>query len=167
DSGHPTDDIEPFPLFADDVWKTGPDPSTAPIRCLSVGRSGGHASAGRAMVLRWTATGAGQARMVGHLKRTQEGGATLAGRIDGKGEILEAARLAPNTELDIGSHWIDVSPADTLDFVLRAPDGDTCGGVAWTLRVEGRDDERSPVFEAGNLTREFRTNVEAPAVKGS
>src|SRR5690606_1798402 len=157
DTGHPSEDLETFPVFADGVWKTGPDPATAPIRWLHAGKGGGHASAGRAMVIRWRATGAGQVRMTGRLERTQEGGVTLAWRIDGRRETLDEAKLAPEAEMEIGSRWVDVSPGDTMDFVLRAPDGDACGNVAWTLRIEGREGAEAPVAEVGDFTRDFPT----------
>lgn len=163
DTGAPADVLSAFPIFADGVWKTGPDVSQAPIRWLNVGAGGGHASAHHAMVLRWRATGAGQARMIGHLKRVQKGGATLAWRIDGQGKPLAEAKLPPEADMDIAGAWIDVKPGDTMDFVLRAPDGDACGHVQWALRIDGRESESQPVSEVANFTKQFpKSNDPAP-----
>ena len=158
DEGKPSAEPSPFPIFADKVWKISPDPSTSPIRWLKVGAGGGHASARHAMVLRWRSQGAGQVRMSGRLTRGQKGGDVLAWRIDGKGAPLAEARLAPEASVDIAGPWIDVRPGDTMDFVLRAPDGDACGYVDWTLRIEGRESESGPVTEVGDFTRQFPTS---------
>jgi hypothetical protein len=158
DEGKPSTALSPFPLFADGVWKITPDPATSPIRWLNVGAGGGHASVRHTMVLRWRASGAGQVRMSGRLTRTQEGGATLAWRIDGKGAPLAEAQLSPEAAVDIAGTWIDVVPGDTMDFVLRAPDGDACGNVAWNLRIEGRESESGPLAEVGDFTRQFPTS---------
>ena len=45
-----------------------------------------------------------------------------------------------------------------MDFVLRAPDGDACGNVNWTLRIEGRESDSQPVAEVGDFTRQFPTS---------
>lgn len=164
DEGKPSTALSPFPVFADNVWKITADPATSPIRWLNVGPGGGHASARHTMVLRWRSHGAGQVRMAGQLTRTQKGGNVLAWRIDGKGAPLAEARLSPEATADIAGTWIDVAPGDTMDFVLRAPDGDACGNVAWNLRIEGRESEAGPVTEVGEFTREFPTsNAPVPA----
>jgi len=157
DVGKPSEELASFPVFADNVWKTGPDPATAPVRWLNAGAGGGHASAKHTMVLRWVAVGAGNVRMIGNIKRTQKGGDTLAWRIDSRDKVLSEAKLGPESESKIKGRWIDVKPGDTMDFVLRAPDGDTCGGVAWNIRVEGRESKDSPVIEVGDFTRQFPT----------
>jgi len=145
-----------FPLFADEVWKTGPDPATAPIRWLNVGKDGGHVSAHQAMILRWRANGAGEVRMTAHLKRTQKEGAVLAWRIDGKGtQNLGGGKFNPESEIDAKGGWMPVKAGDTVDLVLRAPDGDACGGVAWKVRVMGRETPSGKQAEVGNFTREF------------
>ena len=158
DEGKPSADLSPFPIFADNVWKITPDPSTSPIRWLNAGARGGHASARHTMVMRWRSNGAGKVRMTGQLTRTQKGGNILAWRIDGKGATLAEARLSPDASVDIAGTWIDVKPGDTMDFVLRAPDGDACGNVNWTLRIEGRESESQPVGEVGDFTRQFPTS---------
>ena len=158
DEGKPSAGLSPFPIFADNVWKITPDPSTSPIRWLNVGAGGGHASARHTMVMRWRSHGTGKVRMTGHLTRTQKGGSTLAWRIDGKGAPLAEARLSPDASVDIAGTWIDVKPGDTMDFVLRAPDGDACGNVNWTLRIEGLESDSQPVAEVGDFTRQFPTS---------
>ncbi|MDB6077521.1 MAG: Protein of unknown function (DUF1553)/Protein of unknown function (DUF1549)/Planctomycete [Akkermansiaceae bacterium] len=158
DTGAPGGQLESFPIFADKVWKTGPDPATAPIRWLNVSASGGHPSAGHSMVLRWQASSPGKVRMTGHLGRTQKGGATLAWRIDGKGQPLAEAKLDPEGAADISSPWVDVRTGDTMDFVLRAPNGDSCGGTSWKLSIEGHETDAQPIEEVGNFTRQFPTS---------
>lgn len=158
DLGKPSEELSSFPIFADNVWKTGPDPATAPVRWLNAGAGGGHASAKHTMVLRWRATGVGSVRMTGNIKRTQKGGDTLAWRIDRGDKVLAEAKLGPESESRIEGTWIDVKPGDTMDFVLRAPDGDSCGGVAWNIRMEGREAKDSPVIEVGDFARQFPTS---------
>ncbi|RYD56774.1 MAG: hypothetical protein EOP83_21235 [Verrucomicrobiaceae bacterium] len=162
DTGVTNDDLSTFPIYANDVWKTGADPATAPIRWLNVGAGGGHAAAGHAMVLRWRATGTGQVKMAGHLKRSQKGGNTLAWRIDGKGKSLAEAAFSPESSVDIEGTWIDVKPGDTMDFVLRAPEGDSCGGVNWSLNIEGRESEAQPETEVGSFAKQFPTSNNPP-----
>ena len=162
DEGKPSATALPFPLFADQVWKTAPDPATAAIPWLQAGAGGGHASAGHTLVLRWRATGAGEVRMSGRLTRSQKGGDTLAWRIDGKGAPLAEARLAPGSAADIAGTWIRVEPGDTMDFVLRAPEGHAYGHVGWTLRIEGRDDAAGPPREIGDFTRQFPVPGDPP-----
>ena len=160
ETGGPTNDLATFPIFADKVWKTGSDPTTAPIRWLHVGAGGGHVSSNHVMVLRWRATSGGQVRMTGDLKRTQQGGNTLAWRVDGKGKPLAGATLAPDSKAEIAGTWIEVDAGDTMDLVLRAPEGDSCGGIAWNVRIEGRESPTSPVEEVGDFARQFPTSNE-------
>lgn len=163
DTGGPPGDPLPFPLFADGVWKTGPDPATAPIRWLHAGAKGGHAAAGHALVLRWRALGAGQVRMHGTIERTQQGGATLSWKLSNTGNagVVDQA-LSPGAKSDIEGSWVTVAAGDTLDFVLRAPDGDACGGVAWNLRVAGRETADGAIIEIGNLREQFPTSESPP-----
>jgi hypothetical protein len=163
DTGGPLGDVSPFPLFADGVWKTGPDPATAPIRWLHAGPGGGHAATGHALVLRWRALGAGEARLVGTIRRTQQGGADLVWNLASPhGETNTASALAPAGSATIDGPWLAVKPGDALDFVLRAPNGDSFGGVSWDLRVEGRESPTGTVSEVGNLHTQFPTSDSPP-----
>ncbi len=163
DTGGPLDELRSFPLFADGVWKTGTDPATAPIRWLNAGANGGHAAAGHALVLRWRSHGNGEARLTGKIKRTQQGGATLAWDVAGPDNArLAGSALAPESEASVDSGWIEVAGGGTLDFILRAADGDACGGVSWDFRVEGRESADGEIAEIGNLRRDFPTNDTPP-----
>jgi len=155
DTGGPPSEVQSFPLFANDVWKTGPDLANAPIRWLSAGANGGHVGAGHVLVLRWRALGSGQVRMVGKIERTQKGGVPLAWEISNK-----AARqvLAPEGNAKIEGQWTDVVPGDTVDFLLSAPNGDNCGGVSWNLRILGRESPDADIEEVGNLRKQFPTS---------
>lgn len=149
-------EVREFPLFADEVWKTGPDPATAPIRWLNVGANGGHVAARHAMILRWRATGSGEVKMTAHLKRTQKEGNTLAWRIDAQGtRTLVEGKFAPESTIDPAGEWVTVKAGDTLDLVLRAPDGDACGGIAWTVKVMGRETPQAKPAVVGNFTSDF------------
>lgn len=162
DTGGPLPNVSPFPLFADGVWKTGPDPATAPIRWLHAGPTAGHAAAGQALILRWRALGAGEARMTGSIRRTQPGGADLVWNLASpRGESHSSSPLTPAGNAAIDGAWIAIKPGDTLDFILRAPHGDSFGGVAWDLRVEGRETPNGSVTEIGNLQTQFPT-ADAP-----
>ena len=162
-SGGPLGDVSPFPLFADGVWKTGPDPATAPIRWLHAGPGGGHAATGHALVLRWRALGAGEARLVGTIRRTQQGGADLVWNLASPhGETNTGSSLAPAGSATIDGPWLAVKPGDALDFILRAPNGDSFGGVSWDLRVEGRESPTGTVSEVGNLRTQFPTSDSHP-----
>jgi hypothetical protein len=155
DTGEPPGEVLSFPLFANDVWKTGPDLATAPIRWLSAGAGGGHVGAGQILVLRWRALGSGQVRMVGKIERTQKGGVPLAWEISN-----QTARqvLAPEGNAKIEGEWTTVVAGDTVDFLLSAPNGDNCGGVAWNLRMLGRETPDGAVQEVGNLRKQFPTS---------
>jgi hypothetical protein len=163
DTGGLPGDALPFPIFSNDVWKTGPDPSTAPIRWLHAGANGGHVSAGHDLILRWRALGAGQVRMVGKIERTQKGGVPVAWNIsNSKSPDFQNHVLSPEGNAEIGSEWITVTAGDTVDLVLRAPEGDTCGGVAWKLRIVGRDSAAGKTVEVGNLRDQFPTTDSPP-----
>ncbi len=157
DTGGLSGDALPFPIFSDGVWKTGPDLATAPIRWLHAGATGGHPAAGHALILRWRALGAGEVRMVGTIKRTAKGGATLDWNLAGVSHALPA-----NSAAKVEGEWTTVSPGDTMDFVLRAPDGDATGSVGWSLRVIGREDSDGKTMEVGNLAKQFPTTGSPP-----
>ena len=163
DTGGLPGDALPFPIFSNDVWKTGPDPATAPIRWLNAGATGGHVGAGHDLILRWRALGAGQVRMVGKLERTQKGGKTLAWNVaNSKSPEFKNHTLAPEGNAEIKSEWITVTVGDTVDLVLRAPEGDGCGGVAWKLRIMGRESPVGKPVEVGNLRDQFPTTNSPP-----
>jgi hypothetical protein len=156
DRAAPPLELREFPLFQDKVWKTGPDPATAPIRWLQAGARSGHVAAGHALVLRWRALGAGEVKMSGHLKRTQKGGEALVWRMDGRErEVIAEGSLTPDSATQIAGGWIKVNAGDTLDFVLRAPNGDGFGGVAWNLEVTGRESESAKPSTISQLERDF------------
>jgi hypothetical protein len=163
DTGGLPGDAHAFPIFSDGVWKTGPDPASAPIRWLNAGAGGGHPAAGHDLILRWRALGAGEVRMTGSIKRTGQGGATLAWNLakSGSTEFISHP-LAPDSESKIESEWTPVAAGDTMDFVLRAPDGDACGSVGWTLRVMGRESSGGKPVEVGNLNKQFPTTDSPP-----
>lgn len=163
DTGGLPGDAQPFPIFSDGVWKTGPDPASAPIRWLNAGAGGGHPAAGHDLILRWRALGAGEVRMTGSIKRTGQGGATLAWNLAKSGSTeFVSHSLAPDSESKIEGGWMTVAAGDTMDFVLRAPDGDACGSVGWTLRVMGRESSGGKPVEVGNLNKQFPTNDSPP-----
>jgi len=165
DTGGPLTEVLPFPLFADGVWKTGPDPATAPIRWLHAGATGGHVAAGHALVLRWRALGAGEARMAGTIRRTQQGGAALAWTLaPAHSESQAGSPLAPDGSASLEGPWISVKAGDTLDFILRAPHGDSFGGVGWDLHIEGRETPTAPVAEISNLRSQFPTGNGPPSL---
>ena len=154
-----------FPLFANGVWKTGPDPATAPIRWLNAGAGGGHPAAGHDLILRWRALGGGEVRMVGNIRRTGNGGATLAWNLANSRNVeFVSHRLPPDETSKIEGEWNKVEAGDTVDFVLRAPDGDASGSVDWSLRVMGREPPGGEVVEVGNLGKQFPTSDSPPPV---
>lgn len=156
-SGPPGEGL-PFPLIADGVWKTGPDLAHAPIRWLSAGRDGGHPGAGHALILRWRAGGSGQVRLEGSLRRTNPGGAALAWSVvNAAGQESGRRPLPPGGESRIEGEWTDVAAGATVDFVLRAPEGDAFGSVAWDLRVSGRESATAAAESLGSLHDGFPT----------
>ncbi len=163
DTGGLPGDALPFPLFANNVWKTGPDLPTAPIRWLHAGATGGHPAAGHDLILRWRALGAGEVRMVGNIKRTGEGGATLAWNLASSGSTEFVSHpLPPAGNAKIEGEWIAVGAGATVDFVLRAPDGDASGSVGWSLRMMGRENPEAKAVEVGNLAKQFPTSDSPP-----
>jgi len=163
DTGGLPGDALPFPIFADGVWKTGPDPATAPIRWLHAGANAGHVSAGHDLILRWRALGAGMVQMVGKIERTQKGGVPLAWNFsNNKGIAFSNHVLAPEGNAEIGGEWTTVAAGDTVDLVLRAPDGDSCGSVTWKLQIMGRESAGGKPVEVGNLHDQFPTTDSPP-----
>ena len=166
DTGALPGDPLPFPIFSNDVWKTGPDLPTAPIRWLHAGADSGHVSAGHDLILRWRARGAGQVRMVGKIERTQKKGVPLAWNLaNNKSAEFSNHILSPEGHAEIESEWLPVAVGDTVDLVLRAPDGDNCGGVAWKLRIMGRESVGGKPVEVGNLHDQFpRSDSPPPSI---
>ncbi len=162
DGGLPGEGI-PFPIFADGVWKTGPDLATAPIRWLHAGPGGGHAGSGQDLILRWRALGTGQVRMVGEIHRTQKGGVPLAWNFAGsRTSTLDDHVLAPEGNAELAGEWVDVSAGESIDLVIRAPHGDSCGGVRWSLRILGRESAGAKPEEIGSLRDQFPTSNSPP-----
>jgi hypothetical protein len=163
DTGVPVGDPLPFPLFADGVWKTGPDLANAPIRWLHAGADGGHVGAQHALVLRWHALGAGQARIAGNLQRTQKGGVDLEWNLASSATIAPiSGTLKAEGKAEIDGPWIDVKAGDTIDFILRAPNGDHCGGFSWNFRIDGRETADAKPVEIGKLQTQFPTSDSPP-----
>ncbi len=160
DTGGPLGELSAFPIHSDGVWKTGPHLATAPIRWLHAGAKSGHAAAGHALVLRWRSFGSGKVRMVGKIERTQEGGPALSWRVSNS---QQNHSLDPDGNAKIDGEWADVSAGDTLDFILRAPDGDSFGGVSWNLRILGRETPEEPIIEVGSLHKQFPDNHTPPS----
>ncbi len=158
-----------FPVFADGVWKTGPDIASAPILWLHAGPDGGHVGAGHALILRWRALGAGQVRMMGNIERTQKEGVPLAWNFaHNKSVEFTSQVLAPEAKASIESEWLTVTAGDTVDFVLRAPHGDNCGGVAWKLRIMGRESSGGNPVEIGNLHDQFpKSDSQPPTIRAA
>lgn len=163
DTGGLPGDAHPFPMFSDGVWKTGPDIAKSPIPWLNAGARGGHPAAGHDLILRWRALGAGEVRMTGDIRRTGKGGATLAWNLakSGNPEFVSHP-LPPDAEAKIEGEWQTVVAGDTMDFVLRAPEGDSTGSVGWNIRVMGRESSGGKAAEVGNLGKQFPTN-DSPA----
>ncbi len=161
-------DVREFPLFADKVWKTGPDVKTSPIRWLHVGASGGHVGDRHRTIFRWVALGAGEVKFQGHLKRSQQGGVPLAWRIEAKGrDLLGEGAFPVDSSIDAACDWVSVKPGDTMDFVIRAPHGDTCGGVQWNLQVMGRESATTKPELIADFTKEFPTSESAAQAQAS
>ena len=153
----------PFPVFSDNLWKTGPDLATAPVRWLSAGADGGSVGAGHDLILRWRALGAGQVRMVGKIERTQKEGVPLAWNFsNSKSTEFNNHILPPEGNAKIEGEWLTVAAGDTVDLILRAPEGDTCGGVAWKLWIMGRESPADKPVEVGNLRDQFPTTDSPP-----
>lgn len=168
DTGGAIVDPLPFPLFADGIWKTGPDPANAPIRWLNAGANGGHVGAQHALVVRWHALGAGQARMVGNVQRTQKGGVDLEWNLASSAALTPTSgTLKAESQADVDGPWIDVKAGDTIDFILRAPHGDTCGGFTWNFRIDGRETPEARPVEVANLRTQFPTSDSPPPVASS
>jgi hypothetical protein len=156
DTGGLPGDALAFPIFSEGGWKTGPDLATSPIRWLNAGATGGHPAAGHALILRWRALGAGEVRLIGNIKRTGKGGATLAWNLAGNAQSeFVSHSLPPDSESKVEGKWTTVSPGNTVDFILRAPDGDASGSVGWTFRVMGRENSGGKTVEVGNLAKQF------------
>lgn len=163
DTGGLPGEVQPFPIFSNGVWKTGPEIPTAPIPWLNAGPGGGHPAAGHDLILRWRAQGAGEVRMTGNIRRTGKGGATLAWNLAGTGvKDFVNHPLPPDSDAKIEGEWTNVAAGDTVDFVLRAPEGDNTGSVGWNIRVMGRESSGGKPAEVGNLNKQFPTMDSPP-----
>ncbi len=163
DTGGLPGEALPFPLFADGVWKTGPDPATAPIRWLHAGATGGHPAAGYDLILRWRALGAGQVRMIGKIERTDKGGAPLAWNFASSGSPdFVNHTLPPESNSRIEGEWTNVAAGGTVAFVLRAPDGGANASVRWDLRLMGRETVDDKPQEIGTLRDQFPVSNSPP-----
>ncbi len=165
DTSSPHHHAQPFPIFADGVWKTGPDPATAPIRWLHAGSQGGHSAANHTLILRWQALSSGQARLSGTIRRSQQGGQALEWRIMSSNtpdQALQTAALDPEAHAAPASPWLNVRSGDFIDFHLRAPHGDAFGGFHWDFQIHGRESDKSPEMEISRLRDDFPTTDSAP-----
>ncbi len=163
DAGGTLGEVLPFPLFHERSWQTGPELSSAPIPWLHASGGHGHASSGHALILRWRAHAPGKARMAGSIERTQESGDTLAWSVaNPQGTTDVSGPLPPKGKSAIEGNWIDVFAGDTIDFVLRAPDGHNSAGVKWNLKILGMETDDGQPVEIGNFSKDFPTSNEPP-----
>jgi hypothetical protein len=161
----PDTPLTPFPVFHQGAWKTAADFKSSPIPYLYAGPVSGHASDTHDLILRWVAHGSGEVRMSGSLKRTQQGGVTLHWAVaDTTGTPLQQADLAPEAKAELSSPWLDINAGDHLDFILRGPNGSTCGGVAWDLRISGRESSTDKPQDLSSIKRHFPKTNTPPAL---
>ncbi len=160
DTGGTPGEAEVFPMFEDGVWKTGKDLATSPIHWIHAGATGGHPGAGHDLILRWRATGAGEVRMLGKIERTNKGGDTLVW--NGPGDPTDHL-LPPESAAEIEGKWTKVAAGDTVDFVLRAPAGDSCGAVGWDLRILGRETPDAKPEVISKLADDFPKSNDEPS----
>ena len=107
--------------------------------------------------------------MVGSIRRTQQGGAALAwGVTSAEKPAPLDRRLEPQGHAVIEGPWQAVLAGSAVDFVLRAPEGDSFAGVAWDLRIEGREGrDAGGIVEVGRLQDQFPTHAPAPSAPGA
>lgn len=166
DTASPHHQVQPFPTFADGVWKTGPDPATAPIRWLHASPQGGHAAAHHTLILRWQALSSGQARLSGSIRRSQQGGQALEWQITSShtsDQAHHAAALDPESHASPASPWLNMQPGDFIDFHLSAPHGDAFGGFHWDFQIHGRESATAPAVEISRLRDDFPTTDSTPS----
>ena len=115
---------------------------------------------------RWRATGAGQVKMVGSLTRAAKEGKPLAWKVIGKNsETLSEGLLPPNSsKLKIDGKWINVTVGDTVDFTLRAPEGDAFGSTGWDIDMLGRENPETAFTEISDLKKQFPASDSPPPV---
>lgn len=155
--------FKPLDHLEKGTWSSGKDPKTAPLGYLRANRNGGHSGNRHSLVARWTASGPGEFRLVGTLRRTQKGGVPLAWRTVGSdGKLLDEGDFAPESTIRIDGKWTPLATGDPLDFVLRAPEGSNCGGFEWRLRMLGRETPDAPEIELSRIEQDFPTNRHQP-----
>ena len=149
-------EMQRFPMFADKVWKTGSDLSTAPVPWLHAGANSGHPNRDHALVLRWRAASAGQARMVGELQKPQAQGAALVWEIRAnERQIIASGELRPEQKVPLEAPWLDIKAGESLDFLLRAPNGHDFGSTGWKLSIQGRESPDGKIRELSNWEKDF------------
>ena len=157
-------EIQRFPIFADKVWKTAPDLSTAPIPWLHAGANSGHPNRDHALILRWRAPSAGQFRMVGELQKLQVQGAVLAWEIrENERQVIASGELCPEQKVALDAPWLDVKAGESLDVLLRAPNGHDFGSIGWKLVIQGRESPNGKIRELTNWEEDFPRQAQAEA----
>jgi len=154
---------QPFPLFQENSWRTGPDLATSPIRWLHAFPDHGHTADGYSLILRWRAQGAGEVKLGGNIKRTMKDGTRLEWKILHNGKDIKTVPLDPNQTTPIDSEWLDVEAGGTVDFVLRAPEPVNMCATSWELNISGKETQESAPAEIGNFKTQFPTNNNPPS----
>jgi hypothetical protein len=94
--------------------------------------------------------------------------------VDLEWNLASSAALTPTSgtlkaegQAEVDGPWVDVKAGDTIDFILRAPHGDTCGGFTWNFRIDGRETPEAKPVEVANLRTQFPTSDSPPPVSSS
>ncbi len=168
DQGEDTSRAQVFPLFHEEMWKTGKDLAQAPVPFLHMGAKSGHVGNKHLLIFRWFAGGTGEVRLRGHLRRSQKGGKDLAWFIASSADLVkQSGVLKENGQSSLLSPWVSVKAGDTIDLVLNAPNGDVCGGVTWNLAIEGAEEKGGKIRVISDWEKDFPTTnrpIPAPTI---
>jgi len=163
ETGGALGELQPFPLFADGAWKTGPQLGDAPIPYLHGSAEGGHTHQGHVLVARWRALGSGKVKFTGRLERPNPQGDVISWSIlRPNGEPITQGELPPGKNANLDSGLIEVKAGDTIDLALRSPTGQNTCSFKWNLAVKGSEIDTDAITYDSNLKKNFPTSNSAP-----
>jgi hypothetical protein len=161
-------DFEPFPFFANNQWKGGPQETDPELGRASLNPRGGHAgpNGDLAVIRRWIAPRGGPLSISGvvssQMNSTQPIGDGVRARIVSSRLGQLGSWLAHGTEEPTDLSDIAVEPGETIDFVVDARGREMHGSFTWSpvLRMGANADDKSEktVWDAA---KEFPTKAPA------
>ncbi len=144
-------DFEPFPFFANNQWKGGPQETDPELGRASLNSRGGHAgpNSDLAVIRRWIAPRAGRLSITGvvssQTNSTQPLGDGVRARIVSSRRGQLGSWLAHGTEEPTDLSDVAVEAGESIDFVVDARGREMHGSFIWSpvLRMDAITEDKS------------------------